>query len=116
MQLTHASNAAYVAWKQVELARAEEILSNEISRKSRPLLYHLANRALVRTRLRKWDGALDDVKAVPPIFIPALTLANVECHQVTSCQVIARRPPCKEHCTVWSETLRRCNRDVQLGT
>ncbi|KAH0826114.1 WD40-repeat-containing domain protein [Lanmaoa asiatica] len=75
-QLTDVGNAAYVSWRQAELARAEEILSSEIGRSSGPLHYHLANRALVRARRRQWDGALDDAQTQSLIALLAKSVAQ----------------------------------------
>ena len=58
------SESVHEAWSHGKLERAEEILSKEITNPDCPefVKYSLANRALVRARLRKWDEALEDAQ------------------------------------------------------
>ena len=58
------SEAVREAWRHGNLEKAEEILSKEIRNPdcSGFVKYSLANRALVRARLRKWDEALEDAQ------------------------------------------------------
>lgn len=81
MKLTEISNAAYVLWRKAELARAEQVLSCDIGCSSSLLHYHLANRALVRARLGRWNLAFDDAQSVTRISIPTLAArANSKCY------------------------------------
>ena len=58
------SEAVHEAWRHGNLEKAEEILSKEIRNTDCPefVKYSLANHALVRARLRKWDEALEDAQ------------------------------------------------------
>ena len=58
------SKAVHETWRHGNLEKAEEMLSKEIANPDFPELvtYLLANRTLVRARLRKWDEALEDAQ------------------------------------------------------
>ena len=65
LPLIHINDAVYNSWTQGDLTRVEELLTEELEHtlyRSRPRV--LANRALVRTRLKRWDMAVDDAKKV----------------------------------------------------
>ena len=60
------SDAAFKSWTQGDLIRVEQLLTDDISHPFNPF-YHsraLAQRALVRTRLKRWEMAIDDAKKV----------------------------------------------------
>ncbi|KAG9310789.1 hypothetical protein JVU11DRAFT_8639 [Chiua virens] len=88
---TEVNSAVYISWRRADLARAEEILSCEIERGSSPLHYHVANRALIRARLRQWDGALDDAQTsllVKPSLVALIakgfSQSGKGCHQAAT--------------------------------
>jgi len=60
------SDAAFKLWTQGDLARAEELFAEETIHTSNPSHHAcaLAHRALVRTRLKRYDMAIDDAKKV----------------------------------------------------
>ena len=60
-------NAALDAWKSGRLADAETLLTAAIPRSTGTAYHVLANRALVRARLRQWDAALVDAEEVPSL-------------------------------------------------
>jgi len=60
------SDAAFKLWTQGDLTRVEELFAEETIHTSN-LSHHacaLAHRALVRTRLKRCDMAIDDAKKV----------------------------------------------------
>lgn len=60
------SQAVHEAWRLGNLEKAEDLLSKEIANPdcSELVTYSLANRALIRARLRNWDQALEDARMV----------------------------------------------------
>ena len=62
----HISDAAFKSWMQGDLTRVEQLLTEEIA--STPNPFHharaLAYRALVRSRSRQWDTAIQDAEKV----------------------------------------------------
>lgn len=64
------SDAALKPWIQGNLKNAEAILSRELDG---PSHHALANRALVRTHLKQWDTAIEDVKKALPSLFPSLS-------------------------------------------
>ncbi|KAG6369523.1 WD40-repeat-containing domain protein [Boletus reticuloceps] len=64
LPLMHISGAVFKSWTQGDWTRVEEVLAQDIMRPSDSLSHAraLALRALVRTRLKNWDMALDDAK------------------------------------------------------
>ena len=52
-------------WKRDHLENAESPLSASINQSQNPNDHLLASRALVRTRLQRWDTALLDAEMVP---------------------------------------------------
>ena len=59
-------DAAFKSWTQGNLTRVEQLLTYDISRPFDPFWHSraLAQRALVRTRLKQWEMAIDDAKKV----------------------------------------------------
>ena len=58
------TNAALDSWKQDRLADTEISLTEIITDSPKQSHHALANRALVRTRLRYWDLAFEDAENV----------------------------------------------------
>jgi len=60
------SDAAFELWTQGDLARVKELFGEDIIHPSNPFHHAraLAHRALVRTRLKQCDMAIDDAKKV----------------------------------------------------
>ena len=60
------SDAAFESWTQGNLTLAEQLLTNDILHPFNPFCHSraLAQRALVRTRLKQWEMAIDDAKKV----------------------------------------------------
>ena len=60
------SDAAFKSWTQGDLTRVEDLLTEEIAHPSNPLRHALAlaYRALVRSRSKKWNMAIDDATKV----------------------------------------------------
>ena len=54
------SDAAFESWTQGNLTLVEQLLTDDILHHS----HALAQRALVRTRLKQWEMAIDDAKKV----------------------------------------------------
>ena len=65
-------DAALYSWKHNQLANSEALLTAAIHRSRNPSHDALASRALVRARLRLWDGAITDATQV---FIALLSHA-----------------------------------------
>ena len=65
-------------WKHDQLENAEASLTASISQSQNPSHHVLASRALVRTRLQRWDAALLDAETVYfNLFTRTLTLTLV---------------------------------------
>ena len=69
-------DAAFNSWTQGDLTHVEELLTEEMG-----YPFHraraLAQRSLVRSRMRRWDMAVEDAKKVilsSPLFLPVLTI------------------------------------------
>lgn len=60
----HVNDIALDSWKHGDLAEAEVLLTAELPKSQGPTHHILASRALVRTRLRQWDAAIDDAEQV----------------------------------------------------
>ncbi|KAF8434726.1 hypothetical protein L210DRAFT_3552125 [Boletus edulis BED1] len=60
----HINEAVFKSWRQGDLTRVEELLIADTTRPSSPLhrARALAYRALVRSRSKHWDTAIDDAK------------------------------------------------------
>ncbi|KAF8124581.1 hypothetical protein EV363DRAFT_707046 [Boletus edulis] len=77
LPLMSISDAAFKSWIDCHLVDAEATLSKEIT-SSNPSHNVFANRALVQTRLRKWDTAIADAKeslAIQPSPIGHIAMA-----------------------------------------
>lgn len=68
VRLTDIDNATREAWKEDKLDDAEEMLSRQIIRRTGSDHTAFANRALIRTRLHRWDAALRDAEIVSAVF------------------------------------------------
>ncbi|KAF8556849.1 WD40 repeat-like protein, partial [Imleria badia] len=64
LPLMYISDAAFKFWTEGNLTRVEELLTQEILHPSNPFHHAraLAHRALVRTRSKQWNTAVDDAK------------------------------------------------------
>ncbi|KAI6041676.1 hypothetical protein EDC04DRAFT_3139608 [Pisolithus marmoratus] len=80
LPLMRVSGEALKSWAQDDLANTEMLLSKEIASASSPRHYLLANRALVRTRLKHLALAMEDVKGslqIQPLPIGYVAMAVV---------------------------------------
>jgi hypothetical protein len=68
------SEAAFKPWIEGNLKSAEAILSREIEDDRSH--HALANRALVRTHLKRWDTALEDAERVPSLPVCEFPILN----------------------------------------
>ena len=69
VRLTDIDNATREVWKEDKLDDAEEMLSRQIIRRTGSDHTTFANRALIRTRLHRWDAALRDAEIVSAVFL-----------------------------------------------
>ena len=60
------SENEFRSWTQGDLTRVEQLFTDDISHPFNPFYRSraLAQRALVRTRLKQWEMAIDDAKKV----------------------------------------------------
>ena len=80
MQLIHADNASLEAWRQDDLKPTLAILS-QVTQGPGAEHYRLANLAVIKARLKQWDEAEQDVRAVTSscsLFAYPLTLLPVD--------------------------------------
>ena len=81
LPLIYISDTIFELWMRDDLTRVEELLTEEIEQPVDPhLLRHaraLAYRALVRSRLKQWDMAIDDAKKV---FLSSFVLSRTNHH------------------------------------
>ncbi|KAF8553285.1 hypothetical protein OG21DRAFT_1485545 [Imleria badia] len=75
---TYMSKKVHEAWRHGNFGKAEVILSKEITKPDCPefVTYSLANRALVRARLRKWNEALEDAQMSNNAHGPLMAVAR----------------------------------------
>ena len=79
-------DAVLDSWKHGELADADALLSAALSTSQSPDHHALANRALVRARLRQWGEAISDANEVSSSLPShALTLTFVQTSPSNSC-------------------------------
>ena len=64
LRFTHITHAALNSWKQDRLADTETSLTQTITNSRNQCHHALANRALVRVRLGRWDLAIEDAESV----------------------------------------------------
>ncbi|KAF8546332.1 hypothetical protein OG21DRAFT_1502001 [Imleria badia] len=64
LPFTYISDAAFKLWRQGDLTRVEELLTEDIIHPDNPSdhAHALAHRALVRARSKQWEVAIDDAK------------------------------------------------------
>ena len=81
----HIDGAALDLWKDDKLEHADALLTAAITTPRNPTHHALANRALIRTRLRNWDAALVDAQKVLVAlrsYTPILTLVYTKAIQI----------------------------------
>ncbi|KAF8550473.1 hypothetical protein OG21DRAFT_1446572 [Imleria badia] len=80
LPLMYISDAAFKSWTEGNLTRVEALLTQEVLHPSNPFHHAcaLAHRALVRTRLKQWNTAVNDAKqsiGIETSLIGRVTLA-----------------------------------------
>ena len=77
------TDAALDSWKHDRLADLETSLTETLTNSQNQNHHVLANRALVRARLRQWDLAIEDAENVSPrLPSPALTFILICCKSI----------------------------------
>lgn len=82
----HISDTALHSWRQDWLADTEASLTDTITNSGHPSHDALANRAIVRVHLRRWDVAIDDAeKASPCLLSRPLFLTLIDSKSINIC-------------------------------
>lgn len=82
----HISDTALHSWRQDWLADTEASLTDTITNSGHPSHDALANRAIVRAHLRRWDVAIDDAeKASPCLLSHPLFLTLIDSKSINIC-------------------------------
>lgn len=75
------SDAVFTLWTQGDFTRVGELLMQDIVQPFNPL-YHacaLAHHALMQTRLKRWDVAVEDAKKVVSVHPSSYVTLTIAC-------------------------------------